>query len=68
MINVPSGLTGESSNAQNAARQYEESTSMVAMSGEAIMVTMAEATTSVRTLTRDMRYPVAMLVLAPMTT
>lgn len=49
MPEVPSGLTGESRMAQNAARQYVPCTSIVAMSGEAIIVMIAEATTSVRT-------------------
>ena len=51
----PSGLTGESSSAQNAARQYDSCMPIVAMIGEATIVMMAEITQRVRTLTRDIR-------------
>lgn len=49
MDRIPSGLTGERNIAQNAASQYDWSTLIVAMSGGAIIVTSAEATTRVRT-------------------
>lgn len=53
--NVPSGLMGESSKAQNAARYYDSCASIVAILGAAVMVMMAEATAGVVTWTRDMR-------------
>ena len=53
--NVPSGVMGESSKAQNAAPHYDSCTSIVAMMGAAVMVMMAEATAGVGTWTRDMR-------------
>ena len=59
---------GGSSKAQNAARQYDSCTLMVAMMGAAVMVMMAEATASVGTWTRDMRLPASMLMSAPIIT
>lgn len=47
MFNIQSGLTGKGSNAPKAVSQYDLCTGMVAMIGEATMVTRVEATTSV---------------------
>lgn len=54
--------------AQKGANQYFPSILVVAMMIGAVMVINAEKTASVWTLTRDMRYAVAILVETPMIT